>query len=237
MQYRSETVSTAPRRHCQRVLLVCVLLLSGQASAQLPATSAARQGEAANVERLRYLLKNHDSELQEPARTPTSQADLTARELAQRDAETLNNTPFSADKVRLSGSEASAVLQHISQRLEDPRIPESRRDIAPICTIKTRLLNTLISVENRSLKPLGKNHYIARVRLQPGETTIRVLSDHWQVDLPEHADAQDFLITLYRPAKGTIELHVFAVDDLLADGAPPIPVWLPEELDIKIQAG
>ena len=193
--------------------------------------------EAENVERLHKLLQNYYQELEESARILPTSEELAQRELAQRDAEMLNKIPFSVDKVRLSGSEASTALAEISQRLMDPRIPESRRDIAPICNIKTRLLNTLISVENRSLKPVGKNHFIGRVRLQPGETTISILSDQWIVQLPEHAGVQDFVITLFRPVDGTPELHVFAVDDLLAESKPHIPAWLPEELDIKMQAG
>ncbi len=193
--------------------------------------------EAETVERLHKLLESYYAELQESARILPTPEEIALRELARRDAETLNAIPFSVDKVRLSGSEGSTALAQISQRLVDPRIPESRRDMAPICSIKTRLLDTLVGVENRSLKPVGKNHYIVRVRLQPGETTISILSDHWKVDLPQHANAQDFLITLYRPVTGTPELHVFAVDELLAADNLHIPAWLPEELDIKTNAG
>ncbi len=193
--------------------------------------------EAQNVDRLHNLLENYYLELQESAQILPTAEELALRELAQRDAETLSKIPFSVDKVRLSGSEASTALAHISERLVDPRIPESRRSIAPICNIKTRLLNTLISVENRSLKPVGKNHFIGKVSLQPGATTISILSDQWTVQLPEHAGVQDFIITLYRPVDGTPELHVFAVDDLLAESKAHIPAWLPDELDIKTQAG
>ncbi|MBK6510800.1 MAG: hypothetical protein IPG06_16015 [Haliea sp.] len=193
--------------------------------------------EAETVERLHNLLESYYTELQESARILPTPEEIALRELARRDAETLNAIPFSVDKVRLSGSEGSTALAQISQRLVDPRIPESRRDMAPICSIKTHLLDTLVGVENRSLKPVGKNHYIVRVRLQPGETTISILSDHWKVELPQHANAQDFLITLYRPVTGTPELHVFAVDELLAADNLHIPAWLPEELDIKTNAG
>lgn len=236
MQYRTNTVRTRTRSHWWRLLLVCAVLLSGHINAQIPETGTAQQGEAANVERLRYLLENYGAEIQGQARASSSE-DLATDKVVQPEVEALNHTPLGSGNVRLSGSEASTALASIGQRLEDPRIPESRRDIAPICTIKTRLLNTLISVENRSLQPVGKNHYVARVRLQPGETTINILSDQWAVDLPEHANAQDFLITLYRPNEGATELHVFAIDDLLATGAPPIPGWLPDELDIKTHAG
>lgn len=195
------------------------------------------QQEAETVERLHKLLESYYVELQESARILPTPEEIALRELAKRDAESLNRIPFSVDKVRLSGSEGSTALAQISQRLVDPRIPESRRDMAPICNIKTRLLDTLVGVENRSLKPVGKNHYVVRVRLQPGETTISIQSDQWEVHLPQHANAQDFLITLYRPVTGTPELHVFAVDELLAADNLHIPAWLPEELDIKTKAG
>jgi hypothetical protein len=193
--------------------------------------------EAQNVERLHGLLEGYYTELQESARILPTVEEIAQRETAQRDAERLGRIPFSIDKVRLSGSEGSTALAEITQRLMDPRIPESRRDIAPICIIKTRLFDTLVGSENRSLRPVGKNHYIARVRLQPGDTTLNILSNQWEVRLPQHANARDFLITLYRPVEGTPELHVFAVDDLLAVDKPHIPAWLPEDLDIKTKAG
>ncbi len=196
-----------------------------------------QEREAENVERLHSLLEGYYVELQESARILPTAEEIARRETAQRDAETLNKIPFSVDKVRLTGSEASTALANISQRLMDPRIPESRRDIAPICIIKTRLFDTLVGSENRSLKPIGKNHYLARVRLQPGDTTISVLSHQWEIRLPQHAEARDFLITFFRPVDGTPELHVFAIDDFLAADKPHIPAWLPAELDIKKTAG
>lgn len=196
-----------------------------------------RAQEAETVERLHNLLENYYVELEESDQILPTAEEIAQREAARHDAATLNEIPFSVDKIRLSGPEGSAALARISQRLVDPRIPESRRDVAPICTIKTRLLDTLIGVENRSLKPVGKNHYILRVRLQPGDTTISILSDQWEVQLPQDGNAQDFLITLYNPVGGTPELHVFAVDDLLATGKPHIPAWLPEELGLKTTTG
>lgn len=193
--------------------------------------------EAENVERLHGLLESYYAELQESARILPTPEEMEERQLAQRDAETLEMIPFSVDKVRLSGSEGSTALAAITQRLMDPRVPESRRDIAPIAIIKTRLFDTLVGSENRSLRPVGKNHYIARVKLQPGDTTISILSNEWALQLPQHASARDFLITLYRPVEGEPELHVFAVDDLLAADNPHIPAWLPDELDLKIKAG
>jgi len=193
--------------------------------------------EAENVERLHGLLESYYAELQESARILPTPEEIAQREMAQRDADSLDRIPFSVDKVRLSGAEGSTALAAITQRLMDPTIPESRRDIAPICIIKTRLFDTLVGSENRSLRPVGKNHYIARVKLQPGDTTISILSNEWSLQLPQHASTRDFVITLYRPVDGEPELHVFAVDDLLAADNPHIPAWLPDELDLKIKAG
>ncbi len=196
-----------------------------------------QETDAGNVERLHQLLEGYYAELQESAQVLPTNDELAKREMSRRDAEILDKIPFSVDKVRLNGTEGSSALADISQRLMDPRIPESRRDIAPICIIKTRLFDTLVSSENRSLKPVGKNHYIAKVRLQPGTTTLSILSNQWEVLLPQQFTARDYLITLYHPMDGTPELHVFAVDDLLAADHPHIPAWLPAELDIKTKAG
>ena len=183
------------------------------------------------------LLLTRARELQEAARTLPSEEELAARAAAQLDAERLSRIPFSIDKVRLNGAEASTALSQITQRLSDPNIPESRRDIAPICGIRTQLFGTLIASERRSLKPVGKNHYIARVRLQPGDTTLRIRGNSWEVQLPKDVNAGDYLITLYAPPGTPPELHLFAVDDLLAEQDPHIPAWLPAEINLSPRAG
>ena len=200
-----------------------------------PAYSMAREEE--HVRRLHALLTNYYAELQEAARTLPSEEELAARAAAQLDAERLSRIPFSIDKVRLNGAEASTALSQITQRLSDPNIPESRRDIAPICGIRTQLFGTLIASERRSLKPVGKNHYIARVRLQPGDTTLRIRENTWEAQLPKDVNAGDYLITLYAPPGTPPELHLFAVDDLLAEQDPHIPAWLPDEINLSPRAG
>ncbi|NND69123.1 MAG: hypothetical protein HKN19_16145 [Halioglobus sp.] len=201
-----------------------------------PAQDAIAQ-EAATVERLHALLEGYYIEQQEAARVLPTQDELARRERAQRDALTLDRIPFSVDKVRLSGAEGSTALATITQRLMDSTVPESRRDIAPICNIRTRLFDTLVASESRSLRPVGKNHYIARMRLQPGDTTLTIRSNRWELNLPLHTSAGDFLVTLYRPPGGTEELHVFAVDELLSLNEPHIPAWLPAELELTTPAG
>jgi hypothetical protein len=125
----------------------------------------------------------------------------------------------------------------MTRRLTDKNIPESRRDIALICSIETRLFGTLIASENRSLKPAGKNQYVARVRLQPGESTLRVGNDHWDVSLPRDMNAADYLITLFAPPDKTPEFHVFSIADLLELDKPHIPAWLPTGINLNPSAG
>lgn len=193
--------------------------------------------EKENVARLHALLTEYYAELQEAARTLPSEEEIAKREVARRDAEKLAKIPFSVDKVRLNGSEGSTALTRITQRLSDSKIPESRRDMAPICSIKTRLFGNLVSSESRSLKPVGKHNYIAKIRLQPGDTTLRIQGHRWEIRLPQDINAADYLVTLYQPPRSEPELHVFAVDDLLAEENPHIPAWLPAEVNLKSRAG
>ena len=193
--------------------------------------------EQEHVARLRGLLASYYADLQEAARTLPSEKELAARAAASLDAEKLSRIPFNADKIRLNGAEGSTALGQITRRLTDANIPETRRDIAPICSIRTQLFGSLIASERRSLKPVGKNNYIARVRLQPGQTTLRVKNDRWEIQIPQHVNATDFLITLYVPPVGEPELHLFTVDDLLAEQDPHIPAWLPDDVKLKPRAG
>ena len=192
--------------------------------------------EQEHVERLRTLLASYYAELQEAARTLPSEEELAARAAAQLEAEQLARIPFSADKVQLSGAEGSTALSQITRRLTDPDIPESRRDIAPICGIRTELFGALIASEQRSLRPVGKNNYVARIRLQPGDTTLRIQERSWKIHLPQHVNAGAYLITFYKPAGVDPELHVFSVDDLLAQKNAHVPAWLPPELNLRPRA-
>jgi hypothetical protein len=189
--------------------------------------------EAENVARLLALISQFYAELQESLRTMPTPEELAKREAARKDAQTLARIPFSASKVRLSGAEGSTALAQISQRLGDVNIPESRRDVAPICTIKTRLFGSLVGSEKRSLQPVGKHHYIAQIRLQPGDTSLTVRKQRWNVRLPEDVSAGEYLVTLYAPPGSEPELHVFSVDDLLAESHPHIPAWLPADINLS----
>ncbi len=200
-----------------------------------PAQSMEREEEL--VRRLHSLLTDYYAELQEAARTLPSEEELAARAAAQLDAERLARIPFSIDKVRLNGAEGSIALSQITHRLSDPNMPESRRDIAPICGIRTQLFGALIASERRSLRPVGKNHFVARIRLQPGDTTLRIKEHRWDMQLPQNVNAGDYLITLYAPPGVEPELHLFAVDDLLAEHDPHIPAWLPDEVNLAPRSG
>ena len=94
-----------------------------------------------------------------------------------------------------------------------------------------------IASENRSLRPVGKNQYVAKIHLQSGETTLRVKDQKWKLRLPDDIAASDYLLTLFLPKAGTPELHIFAVEDLLAQEIPYFPAWLPDELNLKPQSG
>lgn len=193
--------------------------------------------EAENVERLHALIEAYHRELQEAQRTVASEEEQAKRSEARTDAENLARIPFSADKVRLNGSEGSTALSQITLRLADNNIPESRRETAPICSIRTQLHGSLISSERRSLRPVGKNHYVARIRLQAGDTSLRIQEQRWDVRLPRNMSDSEFLITLYRAPGSESELHLFAIDDLLAEDAPHIPAWLPDDIQLTAKSG
>ena len=202
-----------------------------------PARDYSADQEAEDVARLRGLLTAYYTEQQESMQVLPTVEEVAQRDAAQLDAQRLAMIPFNADKVRLNGAEGSTALSQITRRLSDPNVPESRRDIAPICTIKTRLFGNLVGNETRSLIPVGKHNYVARIRLQPGDTTLRILDHSWQVQLPQDISAAEYLFTLYAPPSTEPELHVFAVSDLLAENDPHIPAWLPDKVGIKPRAG
>ena len=68
---------------------------------------------------------------------------------------------------------------------------------------------------------------MARIRLQPGDTTLRIQGKRWEIRLPQDINAGDNLVTLYQPPRAKPELLVFAIDDLQAVEGAHIPPWLP----------
>ena len=202
-------------------------------SSDVPSSAQNIAREIDEVERLRQLLTAYYVEQQEAMEVMPTQEELAQREAAASATGGTELIPFSADKLHLNGAEGSTVLTQFTQRLSDPAIPESRRDMAPICTFKTRLFGSLIASEKRSLRPVGKHHYVARVRIQPGDTSLRIRDNSWQLRLPGDASAQDFLITLYAPPGAQPELHLMSVTDLIATEDVHIPAWLPSELALS----
>ncbi len=194
-----------------------------------PAPAPAPRSEEAQVARLHALLQQHEREEAAARQVAPSAEEIEQRSAASVDASRLSRIPFSPNKVRLSGVEGSSALAMISARLADPAVPESRRDTAPIASIKTYLFGTLIASESRSLKPVGKQHYVARLHLQPGDTTVRMQGYRWEISLPEDLHTREYLIVLYRPAGSTPNLHVFPVDEWLAAEDTHVPAWLPAE--------
>jgi len=202
-------------------------------SSDIPDSAQNIAREIDEVERLRQLLTAFYVEQQEALKVMPTQEELAKREKAASTAGSEDLIPFSADKLHLTGAEGSTVLTQFTQRLSDPSIPESRRDMAPICTFKTRLFGSLIASEKRSLRPVGKHHYVARVRIQPGDTTLRIRDNSWQLRLPGDASAQDFLITLYAPPGAQSELHLVSIQELVATEDAHIPAWLPNEIALS----
>ena len=99
--------------------------------------------------------------------------------------------------------------------------------------MKTYLYGNLIASESRSLQPVGKYHYLAKLRLQPGDTTVRMQGHRWEIKLPTDINTSEYLVTLYKPPSQPPELHIFSIDELLAVDEAHIPEWLPQELGIS----
>ena len=195
------------------------------------------QEEERSVERLLVLLDRHNRDEQK-SMEPEPDPALAALEAAvERDAKALSRIPFSADKVRLSGAEGNIALAQISERLANPDVPASRHDFALICNLQTRLDGQLTSTSTRSLQPVGKNHYLARITLPPGETSFTVRDHKWHVRLPRDIGNTEFLVTLYAPASIPPELHVIPLDEIVAQKTIAFPSWFPPELGLTPDAG
>ena len=191
------------------------------------------EAEQAQVSRLQDMLRAYQNEEAEAAHTQPTAEEIVQREQASEDAARLAAIPYNANKVRLSGAEGSLALAEITRRLSDPRIPESRRDNAPICSLRTYLFGNLIAGEKRSLKPVGKHHYILKQHLQPGNTTVRISGSSWEIHIPEDSHSQEYLLTLYKPPGGQAQFHVFPIAELVAADNPHIPAWLPDEYQLQ----
>lgn len=193
------------------------------------------QLEDEQVSRLQDMLRSYHKQQAEAAHSQPTSEELEQRREASDQAAKLSPIPYNADKVRLSGAEGSLALAEISRRLADPSVPESRRDYRPVCSIRTYLMGSLIAGESRTLRPVGKHHYLLKQTLQPGNTTINIAGHSWKVNIPEENSSEAYLITLYKPPGSDPQFHVFPVAGLLAAENAHIPAWLPRELQLNQQ--
>ena len=183
------------------------------------------EAEAEQASRLQDMLRSyHQAEADED--TPQA-AD--AKPASAHEPELI---PYNVNKVRLTGAEGSMALAKISRRLADPRIPQSRREYHPVCAIRTYVKGSLVAGESRSLRPVGKHHYLLKQVLQAGKTTITIAGHSWTVLLPDDQPTQDYLITLYKPPGMAPQFHVFPVAGLMAAGNLSIPDWVKDELGV-----
>lgn len=212
-----------------RALLASLLMLLSFAGLAGSEARAPRSAEDQVARRQALLQQHRREEAAAQQESPTAE-EVEQRTTAGEDAARLARIPFSDHKVRLSGAEASSALARISARLADPGVPESRRETATIAPVNTRLFGTLIASESRSLRPVGKHHYIARLHLQPGNTTVGMQGYRWEIRLPEDLRTREYLLTLYKPQRATPLLHVLPVDEWLAADDAHVPAWLPAEL-------
>lgn len=233
----SSNLAVHIQRHIPVLAALIATIFTSIAVGQTPSTSDTLTMEELEVRRLHQLLENHALGRDDTEPSGPSAEEIALQKMARRDAQRLAKTPYNVDKVHLDGVEGSTAMAHITQRLSNPVIPESRRGSSPICIIKTRLFETLVGSENRSLQPVGKNHYVATVSLQAGETTLSIKSQSWEMQLPEDAETTEFIITFYSPPGGSPELHVVVIDDLLATEDLHVPDWLPQEIQAKLKQG
>lgn len=191
---------------------------------------ASAGGEA--VRRLQDMIASYYSELRDIEEHAPAPGELAAREAGLASTRELSSQPIDPDQLLLSGEEGGALLRRMSERLADAGIPESRRDVAPICSIRTRRFGDLIASDNRSLLPVGKNQYVARVRLLSGLTTLRVHDVEWRLKRPDRANAAEFLVTYSAPPEAPSELHLTPVGELRTAAGEHLPAWLPPELQL-----
>lgn len=170
---------------------------------------------------------------EQSAQNLLSRQEKEARQRASQEATALSANTYDSGKVRLSGAEGNLVLAEFSRRLYDPELPDPRRDIPPVCSIRTWLFDNLIAGEQRSFQPVGKYHYLLKEQLQPGQTTVRVSGHSFLIDIPEESHSQAYLLTLYKPPGQQPQLHAFPVAELIAVSEAHIPPWLPDELELR----
>jgi hypothetical protein len=188
--------------------------------------------ERERVARLLQLIATYYADLEELNRSMPAQAQIDSRRRALASLDEERGSRAAIAGVMLDGEAGSEALAQITRRLNDPRLPESRRAGAPICGVRTYMYGTLIASENHGLLPVGKRHYVDRIRLQPGKTTLRINQHSWPASLPVDSSPADYLLTLHLPLTGEPELHLIDIADLLDTPRAHIPEWLPAEVGL-----
>lgn len=180
------------------------------------------------LERLRTLIASYHADLQQEQTIKPSEA--LQHRIAQEEARLLSMLHIKPQQLLLSGIEANVLLRQMDQQLADIQTQQYIRDIAPICSIRTRYQGSLSAAENRSLQPLGQSFYVGRVRLGPGETTLRVHDQEWRLRLADNATPSPFLIILSKPSGSAAQMHLSRIDSMISASNALHPAWLPSTL-------
>lgn len=197
-----------------------------------PAAGRTLEQDRERVGRLLDLIASYYADLEELNRTLPDKAQLELRRRALASLDSALGSQALVAAVMLDGARGSEALAQITRRLNDPELAESRRAGTPICGVRTHMYGTLIASENHGLIPVGKRHYVDRLRLQPGDTTLRVNQRSWAASRPADSNPADFLLTLYLPLTGEPELHLIDIAALLDTPRAHIPEWLPTDLGL-----
>jgi hypothetical protein len=200
-------------------------LLPNQRGAGRPPTNSGSEDlEAAEVARLKVLLRDYNASANyEPDGSAEPESSTTTTGLPTP----AGNDEYAAGKVRLSGAEGVRAIQGISDRLRGDSSTGQRRQLDIVFHIEIRKNGALLSSRSHNLKALGESQYISKISLTGGTAVIKIRKDNWMVELAS-ADTSDYLLTLSLAPGEAPELHVIPVDELKATQWAELPDWLPD---------
>jgi hypothetical protein len=195
-------------------------------------TQSSGDPDALEARRLRSLLIRYrsdavsevheeDTTLLDTAVAPPSAGDTVL-------AEQLNQ-PFGPQKVLLRAADMQIAVDEIERRLNDARIDERRSDAPLICALQTRLGGSLVASTPYSMTHIGKHHFLTRIALAAGVSTLSAADQRWRIELPTDSGGSSFLLTLYAPPVGVWELHALPLAALEAE-RDSYPAWLTARL-------
>ncbi len=203
---------------------------NGDQSDSGTAYGAASGDEAVAVQRLRSLIAAYYADLQRSERDTTTPDELAARKAALAQSLALAKVQVDPQQLLLSGIEGNALLRRMNDYLSSDDALEFRRQTAPICSIRTRQLGSLVASENRSLQPVGRHLYVGEATIASGHTTLRVFNTEWQLETSTGGLPQHYLVTLKVLPETAPEMHLVRIDDLQHAPNAYIPDWLPSAL-------